>query len=162
MESPILECSQIKKLLIKELDRVLKPVGFSRDKAQWTLRGQTITHVFSLQKSRWDFNKYECTYYLNIKLWLVDLEPSPECWSELSGRIQSIPGSPKVQSVDFMKVDETAALKAIAGAIEVISEWYLPWVSKYQTFEALQQSFHDGAMNSFGVHRHLQEALKRG
>jgi hypothetical protein len=161
MEEPILECSQIKKLLVKEIDKVLKPIGFSREKVKWTLRGQAVTHVLSLQKSSWDLSKYECSYYLNIKLWLVDLEPSPDCWSELSGRIQSIPGSPKMQSVDFEHVDEKAALCTIAAAIQVLSDWYLPWVNKYQTFEALQQSFRDGVFISFGVQTHLQYALRR-
>lgn len=160
MENVILECSQIKKRFIKVIDELLRPVGFVRTKATWSRIG-AIVHELTLTKSRWDDNKYQCCYYFDIRFYPNGVEPSFDYYSDCVGRVQAIPGSPNVPSTNFEQVNDDQAQVLLNQAIDLLANWYLPWVEKHQTLQSVKLSYLSGALNSFGTGAVLQEMLSK-
>lgn len=153
--SEYLTCKEISKRLEGAIAPRLKEMGFKKLGRNWFLAGK-ITHQLNLQKSAWDADQYDCSYYLNVRFWVGE-RGNRHC--DLTGRLGQIAKTPIDRYLKFNRAgaDEVAAS---CRAVEVlIADHYAPWVNRTLELEELKRMYAGGEFKHFGLSGKLTRLL---
>jgi len=153
--SEYLTCKEISKSLEGAIAPRLKEMGFKKQGRNWFLAGE-ITHRLNLQKSAWDADRFHCSYYLNVDLWVGE---RGTLHSDLTGRLGRISKTAIDSYLNFNRVGPGEVAASCREIEFLIARHYVPWVRSTSNLEQLRLLYAAGAFEGFGMSGKLRSLL---